>query len=181
MNSNNGSRRRNVLKALFSTALAALPGATRLTFSNDDRQLTFYHTHTHKRLDIVFFRNGKFVEPAMNEIDDFLGDFRTGDVIAMDPDLLNLLFDIRESLGSTGTYEVISAYRSPKTNEMLRSKGGGVASNSQHLTGKAIDVRLTDIDTAQLRDAAIAAAKGGVGYYHQSDFVHIDTARVRRW
>jgi len=99
----------------------------------------------------------------------------------MDPRLLDLIFDIRAVLGSNGTYEVISAYRSPKTNEMLRATGSGISRNSQHLLGTAIDVRLEDIPIEVLRDTALSMQKGGVGFYKQSDFVHIDTGRVRRW
>ena len=99
----------------------------------------------------------------------------------MDPKLLDILYDLRGQLGSNETYEVISAYRSQKTNEMLRGKSGGVARNSQHLLGNAIDVRLRGVPTAELRDTALEMRRGGVGYYEKSDFVHIDTGRVRRW
>ncbi len=114
-------------------------------------------------------------------INEFLFDFRTGDVTDMDPMLLDLIHDLRETLGSEGTYEVISAYRSPATNDMLRQHSDGVAKNSQHLLGKAIDVRLTDVELTKLRDTAITMQRGGVGYYATSNFVHIDTGRVRRW
>ena len=99
----------------------------------------------------------------------------------MDPKLLDVLYDLRNELGSEETFEVISAYRSPKTNEMLRGKSGGVAKNSQHLLGNAIDVRLRGTKTKQLRDTALSMQRGGVGYYEKSDFVHLDTGRVRRW
>ncbi len=147
----------------------------------DAKQLSFYHTHTNEKLDIVYFENGEYVDAALAEINRYLGDFRTGDTTVMDPRLLDLIYDIRAALGSHGTYEVISAYRSPKTNEMLRATGGGVARNSQHLLGTAIDVRLEDIPIAVLRDTALSMQRGGVGFYKQSDFVHIDTGRVRRW
>ncbi len=147
----------------------------------DAKQLSFYHTHTHERLDIVYFENGEYVDAALEEINRYLGDFRTGDTTVMDPGLLDLIYDIRAALGSNGTYEVISAYRSPKTNEMLRATGSGIARNSQHLLGTAIDVRLEDIPIEVLRDTALSMQKGGVGFYKQSDFVHIDTGRVRRW
>ena len=117
----------------------------------------------------------------MIEVNEFLADFRTGDVTTIDPDLLDLLYDIRESLGGEGIYEVISAYRSPKTNEMLRNSGSDVARNSQHLLGKAIDVRLEGAALTSLRDTAIAMQRGGVGYYGASNFVHVDTGRVRSW
>jgi uncharacterized protein YcbK (DUF882 family) len=115
------------------------------------------------------------------QINAFLSDFRTGDVEVFDPELLDLIHDVRESLNSSGTFEIISAYRSPKTNEMLRSQSSGVARNSQHVLGKAIDVRLRGIETSRLRDTAIELQRGGVGYYAQSNFVHLDTGRVRRW
>jgi len=166
---------------LFSIGLLATttqPGNARAL---DARQLSFYHTHTEEQLDIVYFENGEYVDSALEEINHFLRDFRTGDVTVMDPGLLDLIYDIRETIESDGTYEVISAYRSPKTNEMLRTRGGGVARNSQHLLGTAIDVRLEDIPIEVLRDTALAMRRGGVGFYRKADFVHIDTGRVRRW
>jgi uncharacterized protein YcbK (DUF882 family) len=102
-------------------------------------------------------------------------------VIDMDPALLDFLHAAQQRVGSTGTYEIISAYRSPRTNEMLRRNGGGVAKRSMHLQGKAIDVRLTDADTRDLRQAGLDLSRGGVGYYSKSNFVHLDTGRVRRW
>lgn len=145
------------------------------------RELHFVHTHTGKQLKVVFKRGGEYVPDALTEINSFLSDFRTGDITEIDPELLDLIFDIRQELDSTGAYEVISAYRSPKTNDMLRGRSSGVAKNSQHLLGKAIDVRLADVKLADLRDKAIAMQRGGVGYYASSNFVHIDTGRVRRW
>ncbi len=162
---------------LAAVALTSFRGAHAL----DARQLSFYHTHTNETLDVVYFENGDYVASGLAEINDFLGDFRTGEVAPIDPALLDLIYDLRETLGSDGRYEVISAYRSPKTNEMLRSRGGGVARNSQHVLGKAIDVRLDDTPIEALRDAALTMQRGGVGFYEQSNFVHIDTGRVRRW
>ncbi len=161
--------------------IAGLFAPINQAFSVDERQLSFYHTHTHESLDIVYSLGGEYVDSALVEINSFLSDFRTGDMTEMDAELLDLIYDVRAALGSSGTFEVISAYRSPQTNEMLRNNSDGVARNSQHLLGKAIDVRLRDVATTDLRDAAIALHRGGVGYYEQSDFVHIDTGRVRRW
>ena len=149
--------------------------------SIDERRLSFYHTHTAKRLDVVYARGGQYVDSALDEIEDFLSDFRTGDRQSIDTDLLDLIYDVRVSLGSEGTFEVISAYRSPKTNEMLRSRSSGVAQNSQHTVGKAIDVRLRGVELERFRDAAIELQRGGVGYYAESNFIHLDTGRVRRW
>lgn len=169
-----------VLQALL-VLTAFLPAAQNGAATSGERRLSFFHTHTGEDIDIVYARDGAYVTPALDRINEFLADFRTDDVATIDPLLLDILFDLRESLGSDGTFEVISAYRSPVTNEMLRSQGTGVAQDSQHLRGKAIDVRLRGTATSRLRDAALALERGGVGYYPDSDFVHIDTGRVRSW
>jgi uncharacterized protein YcbK (DUF882 family) len=150
-------------------------------YSVSEKHLTFYHTHTHETLDITYAVGDQYIDSALTEINEFLGDFRTGDEAAIDPALLDMIYAVRQSLGSTDTFEVISAYRSPATNEMLRANSDGVARNSQHLLAKAIDVRLRGTDTLELRDVAIALERGGVGYYEESDFVHLDTGRVRSW
>lgn len=149
--------------------------------ADTQRTLYFYHTHTRKSLTVTYWSDGEYVPAALDELNEYLADFRTGDVTEFDPQLFDFIYDVRSSLGSDGVYEVISGYRSPKTNEMLRGRSSGVASKSQHLVGKAIDVRLRGTDTAKLRDAALALKRGGVGYYERSDFVHMDTGRVRRW
>jgi len=168
------------LLALGITAIALLGGNT---LASDERHLSFYHTHTGERLDVVYARNGNYVLDALDEINHFLSDFRTGDVVEIDPELLDLIYDVRQSLGSAATYQVISAYRSPKTNEMLRNRNtnSGVATKSQHLLGKAIDVRLSDRKLVEVHDAALKMQAGGVGLYTKSDFLHLDTGRVRRW
>lgn len=172
-----------VVTVTFGLFFASLSSAGQQSRLNDERQLSFYHTHTGKRLDIVYSRNGEYDPSALDEINHFLFDFRTGDTAEMDPELLDLIYDVRERLGSDSTYQVVSAFRSPKTNEMLRGKSqnSGVAKNSQHVLGRAIDVRLEGVKTSTLRDTAIAMQRGGVGFYKASDFVHMDTGRVRRW
>lgn len=169
--------------ALLGISLTSFAPLSEGTLASEARELMFYHTHTHKHLTVVYWEDGRYVDDALDEINGFLADFRTGDAVAMDRELLDLIYDVRDSLGSDGTYQIISAYRSPKTNEMLRNRNAssGVAKKSQHLLGKAIDVRLTDVPTAKLRDAAIRLQRGGVGYYEASNFVHMDTGRVRRW
>lgn len=147
----------------------------------DERVLSFYHTHTGENLEVTYYRNGDYDAEALDAIDEFLADFRTGDIAEMDPKLMDLLHDLRIELSRGGTYEVISAYRSPKTNAMLRSQSSGVARNSQHLLGNAIDVRLRGVTIEELRDSALAKKRGGVGFYKRSNFVHLDTGRVRRW
>ena len=173
----------SLVAAVFGVVLLSLTTLTQGKSATETRDLSFYHTHTGKHLDVVYWQDGIYIESALEEINRLLSDFRTGDMVEMDPTLLDLIYDVRESLGSDGTYQIISAYRSPKTNAMLRgrSASSGVAKKSQHLLGKAIDVRLEGVTTAQLRDAAIRLQRGGVGYYEASDFVHMDTSRVRRW
>ena len=143
--------------------------------------LTFYHTHTGESLAVVYQRDGAYQPEALAAIDEFLKDFRNGEAHPIDPQLLDILYEIRTMTGSQAPYEVISAYRSPATNEMLRSKSNGVASQSMHLHGRAIDVRLRDVDLVQLRKVALELERGGVGFYPDSDFIHVDTGRVRYW
>ena len=165
---------------LLTAVLVIAPfGATKS--KTDERQLSFYHTHTSETLTVTYYRDGEYVASALSQLNNFLRDFRTDDATSMDPAVFDILHEIQTESGSTGTYEIISAYRSPETNEMLRGNSNGVAKNSQHLLGKAIDVRLTDLDTAALRDVALSLQRGGVGYYDESDFVHVDTGRIRQW
>ncbi len=180
----NANDYRSVLVAALAAVLVPLlPASVNSATTLEERRLSFYHTHTQETLNVAYAINGEYVDSALAQINEFLSDFRTGDVEVVDPELLDLIHDVRESLNSSGTFEIISAYRSPKTNEMLRvqSQSSGVARNSQHVLGKAIDVRLRGIETSRLRDTAIALQRGGVGYYAQSNFVHLDTGRVRRW
>jgi uncharacterized protein YcbK (DUF882 family) len=176
--SDNGAATTRIAMAAI---LAGLLLPVNQAYSIGERTLSFFHTHTGKSLEVTFSSGGEYVGTELVKVNAFLSDFRTGDAIEIDPELLDLIYEVRASLGSSETYEVISAYRSPKTNEMLRGKSSGVASNSQHLYGRAIDVRLRGVDTSELRDAAIELQRGGVGYYKESDFVHVDTGRVRRW
>ena len=152
-----------------------------ISAADDTRTLSFRHLHTKEKLTVTYRINGSYDSDAMAKVNYFLRDFRSGDVHEIDPGLLDILYDVYIAVGGRGVYEVISGYRSPKTNEMLRKQGRGIARGSLHQKGLAIDVRLTGVDTADLRDAALELARGGVGYYRKSDFVHLDTGRVRRW
>jgi uncharacterized protein YcbK (DUF882 family) len=165
----------------FALALFALASSC-LFSAEDSRSLSFVHTHTGKSLQVTYWSNGEYQQDSLQKLKLFLADWRDGEQIDIDPGLFDLLYRIRQATGSTGRFEVISAYRSPKTNEMLRQRSnGGVARKSQHLLGKAIDVRLSDVDTQLLYETALALQSGGVGYYAKSDFVHVDTGRVRTW
>jgi len=148
---------------------------------SDERRLRLSHTHTNEKIDVLYWRDGEYQRDALEDLNHFLRDSRTGDAVEMDPALFDLLHEIYTLAGSTGWYEIISAYRSPKTNAMLRSRSNGVAQRSQHLEGRAMDVRLTDIPTARIRQIALELEAGGVGFYRKSNFVHLDTARFRIW
>jgi uncharacterized protein YcbK (DUF882 family) len=171
------NRRRFLVTGLAVPALT-LPG---LAYAASERRLRFHHTHTNEKLDIVY-RDAAGPRPdALARINNLLRDHRSGEVVAMDTALLDILSDLYDGHGRTGRFEVISGYRSPATNEQLRSHGSGVAKKSLHMQGKAIDIRLTSVATAELRAAALELGGGGVGYYAQSDFIHVDTGRVRHW
>ena len=147
-----------------------------------ERRLAFLHTHTHEQLSLAYASMLGYEPHALVQIDQFLRDFRTGDVHEIDRPLLDLLNDLARLTGTRHPFHVISGYRCAKTNEMLREHGGGgVAKYSLHMEGRAIDVRLPDVPLRQLRDAAISLRRGGVGFYPGSDFVHVDTGRVRTW
>lgn len=148
------------------------------------RSLAFEHTHTRERISLVYAVDGQYVPDALTSLNRFLRDHYSGTVGQMDPQLFDLLHDVRRALGgqSLGAFEVISGYRCPETNDHLRnSRGGGVAKRSLHMEGKAIDVRIPGVPLAELRDAALSLQAGGVGYYPREQFVHIDTGRVRSW
>jgi uncharacterized protein YcbK (DUF882 family) len=145
------------------------------------RSLSFYHTHTGEKLDIAYGNAGGYDPHALTRINYLLRDFRTGEERPIDPKLLDILFDVRRNFGGQGTFEVISGYRSPKTNKQLCARSSGVAKHSLHMVGKAIDVRLTGVRTKKIQQCALALQRGGVGFYAKSDFVHLDTGRVRCW
>jgi uncharacterized protein YcbK (DUF882 family) len=147
------------------------------------RSLRFEHTHTGEKLALTYAVGDQYVASALDQIEHFLRDFRNGATHAIDPGLLDQLHLLSAATATRAPFQVISGYRSPATNAMLRREGHGVAAQSLHLQGKAIDIRLADIALADLRDAALSLRAGGVGFYPSpaSDFVHVDTGRVRRW
>ena len=165
--------------------LATLGYTTKSTVpSPHEYRLRFYHTHTGKRLDVVYRRGDQYIPEALDELDHYLRDHRTGAVRHFDPRLFDLLYDLTASLGdSSGEIDVICGYRTPWSNEFLRARSPhtGVAQHSLHMQAEAIDIRLAGIPTLELRDAALRLHRGGVGYYRSSDFVHVDVGRVRHW
>ncbi len=146
------------------------------------RRLALVHTHTHERIDLVYARAERPITGAIDALNRFLRDHYTGEVGTIDPDVLDLLFALHRALESDRPFEIISAYRSESTNARLRRRGqGGVAKRSLHMQGRAIDVRLPGASLADLRDAARSLRIGGVGFYPDGNFVHVDTGRVRYW
>jgi uncharacterized protein YcbK (DUF882 family) len=168
--------------AALAGALAIAPGRVLASAEGrGERVLSFVHAHTGERLSIAYWADGDYLAPGLARIDRFLRDFRTGERHAIDPALLDQLHDLRQATGSSAPFQVISGYRSPETNEALRAHRGGQARRSLHMQGRAIDVRLADVATSSLRDAALELGRGGVGYYPAEGFVHVDTGAVRRW
>lgn len=158
----------------LSSALAALP-------TTGSRTLGFVNTHTNEKILATYWKDGAYDKGALKDINYVLRDHRTGEIAKMDTQLLDLLVELHRRTGSRKAYQIISGYRSPKTNTMLASNSGGVAKHSMHMDAKAVDIRLYDVALKELRDTAIGMKAGGVGYYAKSDFVHVDTGRVRRW
>lgn len=146
-----------------------------------DRSLTLHNVHTGERGTIIYWSEGKYLGASLNEISWLLRDFRTNEVRAIDPRLLNILYVLTKTLESREPTLVLSGFRSKKTNDMLRQTTEGVAKRSFHMIGKAIDIRMPKIDMAQVQRAALLLNGGGVGYYPSSNFVHIDSGPVRTW
>jgi uncharacterized protein YcbK (DUF882 family) len=146
-----------------------------------ERTLSFYNLHTDEKLKTVYWANGEYVSSSLSEIHQILRDFRTGEKLPIDRNLLDLLCEVHLKMESKSPFQIISGFRSPKTNAMLHSKSTGVADNSLHVKGMAVDVRLNDRSIEALRDAGLSLKRGGVGYYPASKFVHLDVGRVRRW
>jgi uncharacterized protein YcbK (DUF882 family) len=147
----------------------------------DERTLRLYNTHTGETLRSIFWAEGQFVPEALNDINRLLRDHRNNSIAPIDPQLLVLLDRVSAQFGAQHVLHVISGYRSPESNRKLAEQSGGVARHSMHIEGKAIDVRLPGQDLKALHKAALAAGGGGVGYYPDSQFVHMDTGRIRHW
>lgn len=163
--------------AVIPSGTLAVPPAA----APGERILRLYNTHTGESIRSVFWAEGQFIPDALQDINKLLRDHRNNKVAEIDPQLLVLLDKISEKFGNHPTLHVISGYRSPESNAKLHENSGGVAKHSLHMEGKAIDVRIPGQDLAKLHKAAMAARAGGVGYYPDSQFVHMDVGRVRYW
>lgn len=145
------------------------------------RSLSFYNLHTEEKLNVIYWQNGQYQPDALTAINRVLRDHRNDEQTPIDPQLLELLFLLQQKVQSKQPFHVISGYRSPASNELLRKSSSGVAQKSYHTRGMAIDIRLPDIKLDLLRNAAIELNGGGVGYYPRSDFIHLDSGPVRQW
>lgn len=162
--------------SLFSTLF---PGHTEQ--SAPPKSLKLYNTHTAETFSGEFWADGKFLPDAVGDINHLLRDHRSNEVMAMDSKLLLLLQSMSAQVGAGAALHVISGYRSPQTNQMLADRSNGVAKHSLHLEGKAIDIRVPGRELSLVRKVAISLGGGGVGFYPDSQFVHLDTGRVRNW
>lgn len=184
MTSHKHSRRfflRNSAKLMMGSMM--LPFAQKALASLPDaRSLAFQHTHTGERISLVYAVDDRYVPDALTALNHFLRDHYSGVVGSIDPQLFDLLHRLQGELACNEPFHVISGYRCPETNQMLKStRGGGVARHSLHMEGKAIDIRLPGVPLANVRDAALSLQRGGVGFYQRDQFVHVDTGRIRHW
>jgi uncharacterized protein YcbK (DUF882 family) len=145
------------------------------------RTLTFYHTHSNETATVTFRRGGSYDDAGLKQLNWLLRDWRTQEPTKMDPRLFDIIWEAQQETGSRAPIHIISAYRAPETNAMLRKRSKAVSEHSQHMQGRAMDIRIPDVPTEKLREVAMRLQRGGVGFYSSSAFVHVDTGSVRAW
>lgn len=182
-----GISRRDVMKAglwaaagTFLLPSVAEAAAVKMP-SSGSYDIAFVNTHTGEKFSGTYRVGAKYLPDAFEEINYVLRDFRTNEVFPIDPRVIDIIYMVHRKTGRNQPLEILSGYRSPKTNAMLRDASTGVARNSMHLSGQAIDFRMAGVSTRGLRDIATGFKAGGVGYYPRSDFVHVDTGKFRTW
>lgn len=153
----------------------------RVWAQNSTKELAFYNLHTDEKLRLVYYEKEAYVPSALSALNRLLRDWRTGDVSPIDPALFDQLYTLQQLVERREPYHVICGFRTPKTNQSLANHSGGVAKHSLHMQGKAIDIALPGMNISQLHEAALGMKAGGVGYYPDSGFIHLDTGRVRHW
>lgn len=177
--------RRNFLKlGILTTASSLYPSVSPAYFRYPvphEKTLSFYNIHTGETLSTVYWTEGEYLQEALNDINYILRDYRTDEITPIDTGLLDLLHKIYTALNTEQSYHIVSGYRSPSTNFFLYTHSTGVDKNSLHIYGKAVDVRIPYRDLSALRKAAINQKGGGVGYYPDSGFVHIDVGKIQYW
>ncbi|GGE38647.1 hypothetical protein GCM10007276_14920 [Agaricicola taiwanensis] len=181
--------KRKSLKGLLTAVLASggvlfgVQGLQGVIANGDTRTISLFHTHTRESINITFKKNGRYDSDALKKLNYFLRDWRNDDVIKMDPRLFDLVWEVYREANARQPIQIVSAYRSPKTNAMLRSRSKGVAKNSQHTHGRAMDFRIPGVGADTVRAIGLRLQRGGVGYYPggNSYFIHMDTGSVRHW
>jgi uncharacterized protein YcbK (DUF882 family) len=181
-----GLNRRQILKAGVLGSLVCLCPITAWARHSltglQERSLSLLNTHTGEHLkEVVYWEQGNYIHDALVNLNHVLRDHRTNEIYPIDPMTLDLMAAISRKVGAKRPFEIISGYRSPQTNRALRGNSKGVAKNSYHMQGKAIDLRLPGVPLKAVRKAALDLRMGGVGYYQKSDFIHVDSGRVRSW
>src|SRR4051795_9528585 len=168
------------------TCLLLLTGAGSVhdaTALNETRTLSFHHTHSDEDLTVTFKRDGRYDEEALKQLNHYLRDWRSQDQTTMDRRLFDILWEVYRDVDARKPIQIISSYRSPATNAMLRRRSSGVARSSQHMRGQAMDFFIPDVSLEQIRSAGLRLQRGGVGFYPTSGspFVHLDTGSIRHW
>lgn len=184
MNKLNVSRR-GLLAAFAATAITAAPSASNafgfLRGAGDVRRISMYSGRTGEKLDTVYWIEGNYIPEAMKEINFFMRDWRTDQIVNIDPRTVDIAAASHRLMDTDEPYMMLSGYRSPQTNAMLRARSGGVAKHSLHMEGMAADLRMRSRSVAQMYSAAVSCKAGGVGRYGRSNFVHMDCGDVRTW
>ncbi|MGD0958655.1 MAG: DUF882 domain-containing protein [Methylomonas sp.] len=180
------SDRRHAIVHPFQNEPIAIPEQEQLFHANNSRfstyrSLAFQNPHTGDKLSLTYFEKGRYLSDALEEISFLLRDYRTGDVHPIDPELLDQLHDLKKMLNLNQPFDVVCGYRSPLTNAQLHAENSGVASNSFHMQGRAVDIRIERFGLRRIHNAALAMHSGGVGYYPESNFIHLDTGTFRAW
>jgi uncharacterized protein YcbK (DUF882 family) len=184
-NGSSGVSRRALLGVFAATAVTAAPSLTGaagfLRGAGDVRRIRMYSGRTGERLDTIYWIDGEYIAEAVREVSLFMRDWRNGQAVAIDTRTVDIIAATHRLLEVNEPYMLLSGYRSPQTNSMLRSQSSGVARNSLHMRGQAADLHLDSRSVNQIASAAIACQAGGVGRYSGSGFVHMDCGNVRTW
>ena len=175
------SRRRFLKTAAACLGIMSAPAWAASILSPNERRLSLYNNHTGESLSTLYWQDGRYLTESITEFNRILRDHRTNQTAPMDIRLFDMMHVLHRNLDGKKPFHIISGYRSPASNSMLASRSRGVAKSSLHMKAQAIDIQLPGRELADLRQAAIALGAGGVGYYPASNFVHIDTGRVRAW
>lgn len=185
VNTTTGMTRRGLLGAFAATAVTAAPtfanAAGFLRGGGDIRRIKMYSGRTGERIDMIYWIEGNYIKDAVKEVNYFMRDWRTNDTIKIDLRTIDIMAAAHNLMDVNEPYMLLSGYRSPKTNAMLRSRSRGVAKNSLHMRGQAADLRLSSRSVSQMAKAAAVCRGGGVGRYSGSNFVHMDCGTVRTW